>query len=414
MFAQIKKAWKGYPRQFWLMFFGMLISTIGSSMIWPFLMIYVNAKLKLPLTTIASLMTISAIMGLISSLIGGPIVDRFGRKWVMAISLFLNALGYLYLSQANSFPIFALLIGLNGAANPLYRVGADAMMADLIPAEKRIDAYSMMRLSNNLGVALGPTIGGFVAAVSYSIAFYLATVGLALYGILVSFFAIETMPQTRISALDTSRERFAGYGQISRDRPFISFTVNFTLIQVCAAMIWVLLGVYSKQNYLIPESLYGFIPTTNALMVVFIQLSITRFTKKYPPLSMLALGSFFYAIGVGSVALGTGFWGFWLSMVILTIGELILSPTSSAYAANLAPADKRGRYMSLYGLTWGVASGIGPVLGSLLNDNIGPKSIWYGGGIVGLASMCGFLVLTRLFPQNVEIKKETEKIGIEL
>ena len=108
---------------------------------------------------------------------------------------------------------------------------------------------------------------------------------------------------------------------------------------------------------------------------------------------MLAVGSFFYAVGAGSVALATGFWGFWISMVIMTTGELVLVPTSSTYAANLAPPDKRGRYMSVYGLTWGIASGIGPLLGGILNDTLGPKTIWYGGLTFGLAAMLAFLMI---------------------
>lgn len=63
-------------------------------------------------------------------------------------------------------------------------------------------------------------------------------------------------------------------------------------------------------------------------------------------------------------------------MVIMTTGELLLVRTSSTYVANLAPADKRGRYMSIYGLTWGVSSGVGPLVGGMLSDNIGPKAPW--------------------------------------
>jgi MFS family permease len=77
-------------------------------------------------------------------------------------------------------------------------------------------------------------------------------------------------------------------------------------------------------------------------------------------------------------------------MVTVTLGELILVPTASAYAANLAPADMRGRYMSLYALTWTVASAIGPVAGGLLNDNLGPLAVWYGGAGFGLLSALSF------------------------
>jgi MFS family permease len=403
MAQRLQRLLNAYPRQFWLLFWGLLISTIGTSMIWPFLMIYVSERLNLPLTLVASLMTLNAGMGLLSSFFAGPIIDRAGRKWVMAISLFATGLVYLGLSRADSLAAFAVLMAINGAFNPLYRVGADAMMADLIPAERRADAYSLLRTSNNLGVALGPALGGLIATVSYAIAFYFAASGLVIYGLLITFLAIETLPswqpdEARIG--ESVKERFGGYGRVLADRQFISFVGTYTLIQMCAAMIWVLLAVYAKENYAVSESLYGFIPMTNALMVVFFQYSVTQVTKRRQPLSTLSVGGLFYAIALGSVALAHSFWGFWLSMVILTVGELIQSPTATTLAANLAPAEMRGRYMSLYGLTWGVASGVGPVLGGLLNDQIGPKAIWYGGAAIGLAGSLLFLGLVQRYERR--------------
>ena len=393
MLHRFRSIQKEYPLQFWLMFWGMLISTTGSSMIWPFLMIYVSEKLNLPLVEIASLMTLNAAMGLIFSFIAGPITDRVGRKGVMVASLAVNGFGYIFYSHASTFFVFAVVMALNGAFSPLYRVGADSMMADMIPSEKRVDAYSLMRMSNNLGVSLGPAIGGFIAILSYTTAFYIAAAGMVTYSLLLLFFARETL-QTRPSN-EIKRERLGGYGRIFRDKKFIPFVATFTLTQICSAMVWVLLSVYTKKNYNMPENLYGLLPTTNAVMVVTLQLLITRHTKRHPPLWMLALGSLFYSIGVGSMALGRGFWGFWMGMVILTIGELILVPTSTTYVANLAPADMRGRYMSIYTLTWGIGSGIGPVLGGFLNDTISPPAIWYGGMVIGLTGAVLFTILAR-------------------
>ena len=82
-------------------------------------------------------------------------------------------------------------------------------------------------------------------------------------------------------------------------------------------------------------------------------------------------------------------------MVVMTVGELIFMPTSTTYAANQAPADMRGRYMSLFGLSWNVASGIGTPFGGFLNQRFGPQSIWYGGGFIGMVSVAGFLLLQR-------------------
>lgn len=391
-----------FPRQFWLMFVGMLISTIGSSMIWPFLMIYVSERLGLPLTFTAMLLTLNSVMGLISSFIAGPIIDRLGRKWVMVGSLLMNGVGFLLMSQADSLLAFALIMGLQGAVNPLFRVGGDAMMADLIPADDRADAYSLMRLSNNVGVAIGPAVGGFLASASYNLAFYGAAIGLTFYGLLLAFKARETLPELHPEQIaQAARERFGGYGKVLADKPYRAFVLSFLFTQFSASILWVMLSVYTKTNFALPESRYGLIPMTNALMVVAFQIPVTMWTKQQKPHTMMALGAFFYAIGVGSVALAGGFWGFWLSMVIMTIGELVLVPTTSTYAANLAPAHMRGRYMSIYGLTWNVAHGTGPVVGGLLNDTFGPRSMWYGGGVTGLISTALFMLLARTREKEV-------------
>src|SRR5512146_793541 len=139
MISRFRLAARTYPRQFWLLFSGMLISTIGSSMIWPFLTIYLSKRLELPLFTVASLFTINAVVDLVFSFIAGPVVDKAGRKRVMVISLIGNGLVNVLMANASSLPVFAVLMAVNGAVNPLYRIGADAMTADMIAPERRAE-----------------------------------------------------------------------------------------------------------------------------------------------------------------------------------------------------------------------------------------------------------------------------------
>lgn len=385
-----------YPRQFWLLFWGMLLSTIGASMIWPFLTIYASERLELPLTQTASLVTINSASSLIMTFVAGQITDRAGRKKVMVISLITNAILYFFLSSANTYVQFATLMALLGASNPLYRVGANAMLADLIPPEKRADGYAIIRLSDNAGVAIGPSIGGFIAAASQFFAFYIAASGLFLYGLVLLFFAVETLPQytkdIQISVFDQG-----SYKSVFKDISFISFVANSTIGLLANSLMWVLLPVYATQVLNIPKQMYGFLPTTNAFMIVLFQVMITRWTKRYRPLRMTALGMLFYAIGVGSVALGSNFWGLWISMIIITIGEMIIVPTGSAYVANISPEHMRGRYMGIYSLTWSLSIGIGPLLGGILSDNYGPSATWIGGLVIGLTSMSLFFVIERIF-----------------
>jgi MFS family permease len=372
------------------MFVGLILSTLGTTMIWPFLMIYASETLGLPLAAIASLMTVNATAGLISSIVAGPIIDRLGRKGVMVVGLIGNGLCYFLLSTAHSYGAFALILGASGLFSPLYRVGTDAMLADLFPVEKRADAFALLRMARNIGVATGPAIGGFVLAQSYTIGLYGAAAGLGIYGLMLLAFARETIPAEVTGKASTLRDQLAGYWQALRDKPFMGLVGAFTLVQMTTSLIWVLLSVYVKTGFGISEQRYGWLATTNALMVVFLQVWITRRTQRKPALKVMRWGAVFYIFAPLLIAFSTGYWGFWLAMVVMTLGELIVVPTASARAANLAPVDMRGRYMSLYGLTWNLASGISPVMGGLLSDTLGARAPWFGGAVTGALAMLAF------------------------
>ncbi len=409
LLARLQRVRGQYPSQFWLMFWGMLISTVGSSMIWPFLMIYITKKLDLPMAQAASLMTINATVGLISAFIAGPVIDRFGRKWIMALSLLAFGGIYSLYTQANSYPVLALLMGLTGLVNPLYRVGADAMMVDLIPPDKRADAYALMRMSHNLGIAVGPVIGGTLAMTSYNFAFMGAAIGMITYALLTALFARETLPERSAQPASdagavVASERFGGYLHILTDRPFMSFIFAFILTQMCAALIWVLLSVHANVYYGVPENQYAFIAGTNAIMVVVFQAFVTRRTKRYPHLPVLAVGSLIYAAAVLLIGLSASFLGFWTAMVVMTAGELMLMPTSTTYTANIAPVNMRGRYMSIYGLTWNVAQGIAPLAGGFLSDTISPSAPWFAGSVVGLVAVVAFAVLGRIASRRAQVQ----------
>ncbi len=394
----IQALYREYPRQYWLMIVGIVLATAGGSMIWPFLIIYASGKLNMPLSTVASLISINAGTGLFASLVAGTLADRIGRKAVMNFSLTVNGFAYFLLMYAHTYPQFAGLMVLVGLSNPLYQVGADAMLADMIPSEKRTDAFAINRIANNAAFAMGPAIGGFLATRSYNLAFYAAGIGFLSYSILLFFQAKETLvlaPKKGEEASSGFNEIVQSYERVLRDKGFIVFVIAISIGLIAPTMLWILMPVYAKTNFGIPENLYGWIPTTNGLMCVFVQYPITRITRRYRTLPVLAVGMLIYALGAGSVALMTGFWGFWFSMVVLTLGELTLVPTASKYVADLAPADLRGRYMSIHWLGWGLARTLAPIIGGSINDNIAPQAIWIGGLLIGLTSALGLFLISR-------------------
>ena len=396
MLTRLRTVFSAYPRQFWLVAFGVLLSSAGASLIWPFQLIYISGKLEMPLAAAATLISISSFIGMLVSFLGGSIADHFGRKPIMFLAQAGHGIAFLLMSRAGNYWDFLLPMTMIGASMPFYAIGSDAMMADIVPPEKRTTAYSILRMTNNAGIAIGPAIGGLLVTKSYALAFYGAAAAMFTYSLILLLFARETLkrkPESRQTG--TLLQSIAGYQRVFKDGYFMGFVAAVTFGMIAPLMMWTLLAVYTKTNYGLSEARYAWLPVTNALMCVFVQYFVTLITRRHRPPLMIAVGMLVYALGVGSVALMSSFWGFWVSMVVLTFGELILIPTGTAYTASRAPDDLRGRYMSIYWLTWGLARAAAPLIGGFLNDTIAPNAIWFGGPAFGLTSTIMLFILAR-------------------
>lgn len=397
MLNRIQSIYEHYPRQFWLLIGGSLLSSAGASMIWPFLTIYLHQRLNVPLSLVTTLLTLNSAMGILASFIAGSIADRFGRKSVMVASLVMGVVYYFLMSRAGTFNAFAFLMGLWGAFNPLFNVGASAMIADMIPSEGRLQAYALQRMVHNVGVATGPIIGGFLTTYSYTTAFYGAVLAYACFSLLVIFALRETLSRQPVASRNQGDS--LSLMPVLRNKRFILFVASFIITNMAASIMFTLLPVYAKEVFGVPEDQYSFIVTANALMVIFLQYSVTQVTRRYPPLPVLCVGAIFYGLGLGSIALGSGFWSFLPGMIIMSTGELIMTPTATTLTAELSPADSRGRYMSIYGLSWPIGAGVGPVVAGVLSEQIAPVAIWYGGMAFGLVSALAFLAMALRWPE---------------
>ncbi len=223
LLSRIKHYQNTYPSQFWLLFWGSLVNFTGMSMIWPFMVIYLGDELNLSLTVITTLTSINSVMSLLSSFIAGSITDKLGRKWTVVVSLCVTGISLAAMIPANTYGQFAILMALRGAFRPLYRVGSDAMIADLVPPEKRTDAYALTRLVKNVGVALGPALGGFMIASSYQITFGIASGTTIFFGLLIALFSIETLPDAAREIQEKLLDTIKSYQDIFRDRIFSRF-----------------------------------------------------------------------------------------------------------------------------------------------------------------------------------------------
>ena len=392
MIQRLRGTMAEFPPQFWVLFGGMLVNAAGSSLIFPFFTLYVRQRFGLPMATIGVAMAAMAGVGLISGALGGALADRFGRKTLMVGGLMLAAVSSFTMGVVDSLAAFVAVAIFMNVIFPLSRPASEAMVADLVEPEKRARAYGLMRVAFNLGVAIGPAVGGFLAERSYFTLFVGDAVTSLVFALIILFFIAETKPEV---AKEERAAHGAGYGPLLRDTPFLIFCLVSIAVAVVYAQMNSTWPVYMKENYGITERQYGLMMSLNAAMVVLFQFPITSFTERHARTTMLALAAVLYGLGFGLVGFVNTALLFALAIAIWTVGEMVHVPVSQAYVADVAPEDMRGRYMGAAGLTWGVGWSLGPLLAGLMMDFGDPRYVWYGCLIVGLAAAVAFLRLGR-------------------
>jgi len=394
---KISKLYHEYPRTFWIVIVITFIDRLGGSLLFPFFALYITSKFEVGMTEVGVLFAAFSVSSFAGSAIGGALTDRFGRKGIIIFGLVASSLSTVAMGLIGSFQTFfflALFVGiLTDVAGPAY----DAMIADILPEEKRADGYGILRVAFNLSVVIGPAIGGILAARSYLSLFLTDAVVSLLTASLIFLFLPETKPEAHPDAPKESMAKtFAGYGLVFRDAAFMLF-LGAVMLQVFTYMnMNTSLGVYLRNEHSIAESGYGYLLSINAAMVVLMQFPITRRISNYPPMLMMALGTFLYVIGFSMYGFVSTYALFITAMVILTVGEMVVSPVQQALVASFAPEEMRGRYMAVSGFSWGIPFAVGPYFAGLIIDGPTPHLLWYAAGFVGILSTLGFLALHRV------------------
>ena len=127
----------------------------------------------------------------------------------------------------------------------------------------------------------------------------------------------------------------------------------------------------------------------NTLMVVFLQIPITHKVSKAPLLGVMIAGNAFYLIGFGSYGLSPSVPLFIIAMVLITLGEMLVIPTSQALTALLAPSDMRARYVAAERFNWIIAQACPSAAGAIM-DRFDSRWVWYGCSIISAISIAGF------------------------
>jgi MFS family permease len=389
---KIQNVYQEYPLPFWVLMTGTFIDRLGTNLIMPFLAIYVVQRFDAKITQVGLIYTIFAASSGLGNFLAGALADRFGRRFTLLLGLVFAATARIALGLAGDFRglyIAAAFAGLFGAIGWPAQL---AMTADLLGPQKRANGFGIQRVVINSTFALGPLAGGFIGPrIGYLPLFVLD----ALTSYFVAFIVFSKLPETQPNQGQEARgenfvQALSGYKRVLQDKTFVAFVLISILTVTVYIQMSTTLSVYLIKFQHISESFFGVLVMLNALMVVFFQFSVSRWSSKQPLLLIMMTGTAFYLVGFGSYGLPPSPGMFILAMILITLGEMLVIPTSQALTALLAPADMRARYVATERLNWITAQSLGPLVAASIMDHFDPRWVWYGCSIVCAMSIVGF------------------------
>ncbi len=395
--ARLRRVRDEYPRPFWIVVLATFIDSLGGFMLFPFFSLYITQKFGVGMTQVGLLFGLFSIADMAGGFIGGALTDRFGRKALTLFGLIVSAITMLLLGFAATFEQFALAALVVGIFASVGGPARQAMVADLLPESQRAEGFGLLRVVFNVSATVAPAIGGLLAAKSYLLLFVADAVISGITAVVVYFALPETKPMLSRGGKpsESVARTFLGYGQVLRDAFFMAFAGVCVLLGIVYIQMNTTLGVYLRDMHGITTQYYGYMLSMNAVIVVLFQFGVTRRVKLWPEFMAMAVGTALYAVGFGMYGLVSVYPMFLAAMVIITVGEMIVAPVGQALVARLSPEAMRGRYMAVFGFSWAVPSMIGPLLAGLTMDNLDPRWVWYGVGLIGLVTAMAFVGLGR-------------------
>jgi MFS family permease len=379
---------RGLPRAVWVLVAGTLITRAGSFAV-PFLTIYLHQERGLSLRYAGFAMAAYGAGGMVASLTGGSLADRLGRKPVVVGSPVLGGLALVALLFTQAPLAVVGVAFLAGAVSEAGRPAISAMLTDLTPLDRRIDAFALFRLVINLGFAVGTGVGGvLITHLGFARLFVADAATSWIYAVV----ALALLPETRPRVAPEAKEPQRGFGAVLADPVFRRFwTGSFVMAVVFAQTMVTLPLALTGRGF--STAVYGGLISVNGLIIIASEFWISGRSRRHQPHRVMALGAVLLGAGYALTGMvGRSVPLLLATVLVWTFGEMLGSPTSQAYLSAIAPHDLRGRYAGGLGLAWSLAFTVGPVLGGVALA-AGGGSLWLGSLALALVSAALFLTL---------------------
>ncbi|MGW2178099.1 MDR family MFS transporter [Streptomyces sp. NPDC001732] len=395
----VRESVSGLPREFWWLWTSTLVNRLGA-FVATFMALYLTLDRGYSASYAGLVVALHGLGGVVSSLGAGVMTDRLGRRPTMLIAQVSTAVSVAVLGfmvHPVAIAAVAFCVGMAGNAS---RPAVQAMMADIVRPEDRVRAFSLNYWAINLGFAVSSAGAGFVAEYSY-LAGFLGEAAMTLACAVVVFVKV---PESRPAKPEVSGAAGPGgadggvrLSTVLRDGRFMSVVGLSFVIALIFQQGYVGLPVAMGADGF-SSSDFGAAVAVNGVLIVVLQIPVTRFIQHRDPRQLLIVSSLLAGYGFGLTAFAGSVAVYALTICVWTVAEIVNAPIQSSLVVRLSPAEGRGRYQGMYTMSWSAAALIAPLMSGLVIDRFGAQWLWGACAVLGTGAALGYWLLIRGLP----------------
>ncbi|RUT33783.1 MFS transporter [Paenibacillus zeisoli] len=382
-----------YPGEVKVFLLASLINAAGSALMWPLITMYIFKELGHSMTDAGLAILVQSLGGIAGQVLGGTLYYRVGVKRLIVGSLALNALALGLLPLASKhFEIFMLLMLMVGFCNALSMPAIQAFVGFRF-ADRRGELFNIIYVANNIGVALGTSLSGVLAQISYNLSFVMN--GLTSLIFAGFFYLYLNKAEKNQGGLHLERRRQSHSEErvmkLIRRYPVYFFMGTGSFFLWLGNSIWNNGVAPFTISAGLPEWNYSILWTLNGILIFAGQPFISWLKKILAgtPQSQMLGSAVFYMLGYICILSVQSYPVLIMAMVLTTFGEMLISPAIPAFIS-----DHTGKAAPFYlGLVGGMGVAgrvVGPYAMGVLYDSGGLSPVAWLSVIIAALSVGSF------------------------
>lgn len=393
-----KNSVEGLNAKIWLLAFVTLVNRSGS-MVLPFLTVFLSDGLSFTKSKVAIVAFCYGLGSMLGSFLGGYLTDKFGAYKVASISLLLSCFGFLGFLISDDFIFLCVWSTLAITVTDTFRPAVMVVVGEHSDDKTITRAISLTRMAMNLGVAIGPVVGGLVIQyLSYSWLFIIDGLTCLLAGLIFTKYMNDKSKPVHVKKKSSTMEAI-------RDVPFMFFML-FNLINLLTffQIIESIPLFITEFNHCTPVQLSLFF-FFNGFAIFVLEMPLVHYLeRKLKPLDCTILGVILIGLGYLCLLVIPDFViAISLYSILIVIGEIINFPFITSIAHRRAGADAKGGYMGVMSLMFSMAFLLAP-FGLNIVDHFGYHNTWYVMVFFCIISMTGLLFLKKYLAANAKAR----------